>query len=437
MKKAISILITLCILLPLAVVPTAALDTNDQVNPTSSSGSIVNDACAFYGIEASTCTTETIAWYIAQQPQVLAEVYSLVYPDREDTFAASSVELQLPVYIVSMDQPGVYLDFNGDNGYLILTNISDIIAWKATGDLSELKELDSTYYSTADGFGYYENNQFIPYHSNIAPSGATYPCSSQPYAGQELAGDGAITDTAAYIQDRYGSGYSIMSGGGSRSLTNFPYFLQRPFSVYDFTNDNGALVGEGNCGLTSMFVLLNYLQSSGKCPSLPSSSVTHNIIAANDPFFATYAANSSYSINSPLTVPFLYAAIRQYAIDNYNYQTGALATHHFDETIEAVTFGSSINATHHLVWSFESQIQAEITAGRPVIFTVENSATYGDHAVVVNGYRIYVKESTVLGVTVKDYVYLMKLNDNWSTTGRYFDLSAFGSPLSFCITVTY
>ena len=177
---------------------------------------------------------------------------------------------------------------------------------------------------------------------------------------------------------------------------------------------------------------MNYLKSSGKYTTLPAANSKTNYDATQDPFYSKYSGTSNYKINTPKSLPNLYIAIRQYAIDNYGYETGETNPFNIATMIEKVgqKYNASIDASHIVVWSYETQVVDEINAGYPVIINVANSATYGSHSMVVTGYRLYTKTTTVAGVNFNSYVKLIKVNDNWNSNARYFDFTnynAFGS----------
>lgn len=69
--------------------------------------------------------------------------------------------------------------------------------------------------------------------------------------------------------------------------------------------------------------------------------------------------------------------------------------------------------------SLKNTLKSEIDGNRPgtISFT---SGTYGDHTVTYYGYNIYSKT----GTTSKLY---LKVNDNWSTSAKYVDISLLGS----------
>lgn len=192
---------------------------------------LIEEACERYSITEDECTAEILADYLTLDLQQLTNVYSLAYPDRSDKFSASSVERKIPVHIVTTDEDGICLDFNDNSGYMVISNNQEVICWEASGDLDFLKSGSEAYYSIFDGFGYYIDDQFVSYEAQyLSVDELNGLVLKEPYAGQDSAGDGEIFDTASYVADRYGDGYTIKSGD-NRSLL-FTYFTQSSLSIY-------------------------------------------------------------------------------------------------------------------------------------------------------------------------------------------------------------
>ena len=430
MKKRIFSL-TVAIALAFNLFPIAL--ASELINPQPQS--IISAASEEFNVSEESCNAQMLSSYISDNTDSLSAIYDYAFPESSETFAATSVEFQLPVYVVTLNKEGIYLDFNDDNGYMILVDGNDVVAWETTGDLGYLKGLDSTFYSIFDGFGYYEGSQFLPYERAYLTEAELQNInfsSNDPYKGQGTAGDGDIISPTPYVEDRYGSGYKVESGDAKSLPKAFSYFRQSNLSIYYETKSNGREYSEGNCTLSSIFAALNYFKTSGKYTSLPASTSKTSYDATKDSFYSKYKNNSSYRIETPKSLPNLYLAIRQYAIDNYGNETTDTNPFDVPTIIREIgkKYNASLSANHILVWSYESQVVDEIKAGYPVIINVLNSSTYNSHSMVVTGYSLYTKTTTVAGLNIKNYVKLIKLNDNWSDSPRYFDFTnynAFGS----------
>ena len=411
MKKVISLFVITALVLPLLCMPISATEVN--------------------AVE-----------YIVNNVDALADVYAQLHPDSDEVFEGQSVELLLPVTIISTNSTGTYIDFDGDNGYMVVQGNNEVIAWEVSGDLTYLKDLESTYFSIVDGFGYLNGGSFVLYETNAVDQESVVAGSA--YNGQDgdVAGDGIIWNYISYMSDRY-DGYSFV--GYDVLDSTFEYVNQDSFSFYHTITANGALASEGNCGLSAVYALLNYLGSSGKC-NFPNSSDMGTYYPANDYFYEIYAEDPEYAIPNSVSVPRLYYAVRQCAVENFIYQTGGFETSYTDDVIEMVAeqYSNNVDATIHSLGSFDSHVVPEIAEDDPVYVCVSNSSTYGTHAMVVTGYRIYKKTTTILGINYTNYVYLLRVNDNWQsdaraaalgrpTAARYLDLTAYGRN---CIYIT-
>ena len=410
MKKVVSLLIAIAMVLPLLCLPVSAIE--------------------YDAIE-----------YIVNNVDTLAEVYAQLHPDSDEVFEGQSVEFMLPVAIVSTDSVGTYIDFDGENGYMVVQGNNEVIAWEVAGDLTYLKDLESTYFSIVDGFGYLDGGSFILYETNAVDQESMVVDSS--YQGQQVAGDGTIIAPEQYMVDRYDSHYQLISVDFLNYT--FQYVNQMDYSFY--RTASGA--SEGNCALSSMFALLNYLGLSGKC-NLPSIDDTHRYYCTIDPFYEIYADDPDYNVQTSLLLPELYYTVRQYAINPFCYETYGLETAYIDDIIEmaAEHYSNNVDATVRSLGNFDSHVVSELAQDDPVIIVVSNSTTYGNHAMVVTGYHVYRKTTTILGIDFHDYVYLLRVNDNWLsdegslsddepltlTGARYFDLTAYNRTCAY-ITV--
>lgn len=400
---------------------------------------------AMQGVPAGQVTEENIRDYVAPDCETVATFivdhlaeftaeYNKELEEGEAPMRATSCEFSIPVYITTTEQDGVYLDFDGDNGYMIVVDNYEIAAYAAQGDLPYLRDKESALYSIYDGFVYYDaDGNLVPYAVEAMTEADWEEYSrvslEKRYNGQKGSGnDGQIYDPDAFVKDKYGSGYSVYS---SKTLKNFKYVSQSELSVY-YEVRNGSRYSEGNCSLAAAYALMNYLQSSGKYPKLPKSSATVSYQANKDTFYNKYKQKSNYAIETPKILPALYVAIRDYAEKQYGYEVSGTNPFNIATMVKQVgkQYGYNLKTSHIVVWSYETQAVKEIDAGYPIIWNMANSSTYGSHSTVVTGYRTYRKTKSFLGIKINSYVKLMALNDNWNKSVQYFDFTnylAFGS----------
>lgn len=381
---------------------------------------------------ASDCAS--VAYFIIDNLSLFAEEYNRSLSEGELPFEGTSCEGILPVYVTTLEQEGLYLDFNDENGYMIVLDDYSVVAFETTGDLDYLKELDYTYYGLYDGFLYQnEEDDFVPYEfTELTEEEWNAYLESElekkSYEGQTKGRDGCIYDPNAFVKDKYGKSYSVYE---ENTLPGYEYMDQFDLSIYHELKDEIPL-SEGNCSLASVYSLLNYLKISGQYPKLPSSSSEIWYDATKDSFYKKYSKKTNYEITTPIKLPELYLKIREYAINTYGYEVSGTNPFRIPKMIEAVgkKYGCSLKTKHILVWSYESQVVKEIDNGHPTIWNMANSSSYGSHSTVVTGYKTYRKTKKVLGFKLYSYVQLLELNDNWKTTAQYFDFTnyaAFGS----------
>lgn len=365
---------------------------------------------------------ETVANFIIENINLFVEEYNEQLEEDLTQFEASSCEKMIPVYVVTIEEEGIYIDFDGDNGYMIILDDYEVIAFETSGDIDYIKELEYTYYSIYDGFLYIDNDNYVPYDFQEITENEWeefYQIEMQgSYAGQESGTDGEIVDTDAYVADRYGNGYTVYD---ENKLIGYKYVTQGALSIY-FKNGTDS---EGNCSLASIYSLMNYLQRSGKYPDLPSSSSYVKYYATSDSFYSKYANDDTYVIKSPVVWPELYLKVRNYAVKNYGYEVDGTNPFNIETIIKEVgkEYGYTLSTNHILVWTYEAQVVDEIDAGYPIIWNMANSSTYNSHTAVVTGYKTYRKTTTILGIKFYSYVQLMQLNDNWNASARYFDFT--------------
>lgn len=369
--------------------------------------------------------------YICNNLELLSKAINQEEGNEDLCFNATYCEERIPVYVTSLDVDGIYLDFNGNNGYMVVVD-DGVVAFETKGDLAYLKGLDKCYYSLSDKFVYYDaRSNIVPYEPRpvLTSEELEKIVLEKKYLGQEQAGDGTITNPDLYVKDKYGSEYSASK---SNSLFRFEYMDQYDLSIYHEIK-NGVPYSEGNCVLSSIYALMNYLQSSGKYPKLPASTQKTSYDATKDAFYKTYASKSNYSIETPKTLPKLYLSIRNYAVKNYGYKVGSVFIFNIEDIIKGVAkeYGYKLIKTNHIVcWTYENQVIKEINSGYPTLWNCTNSSTYKNHTLVVTGYKQYRKVRKFLGVKFYSYVNLMQVNDNWSNSARYFDFTnyvAFGT----------
>lgn len=138
LKKYIFYSLAICVLL---LLPTAITAYNEGVNSSKS---------------------ERTADYILNNLDEFSESYNSQVGQNEGVyFNPTDCEYRISVSILGQDEKAVYLDFNDDNGYMVVYE-DEIVKIAPSGDLDYLRSFGGEiYYSTIDEkFGYYENGEF-------------------------------------------------------------------------------------------------------------------------------------------------------------------------------------------------------------------------------------------------------------------------------------
>ena len=346
---------------------------------------------------------------------------------------ATFVEDRKPVINVTDNTEAVYLDFDGENGYAVIGNNYTMLTFSSTGDLEYLKELDTILFSEDDGFVYETEYGYARYDFEYPDEGYWSEIRfGKFYNGQYRdygEGSGFIIDPSKYIKSRYGSGYTAMP---LKELKGYTNVYQRDYSIY-YLLSSSSIKYEGNCTLSAMCGIMQYLRDHKNMSLIPHNTVTVN--PANDSFYTKFLNKGYLASNS--TVPQIYADIRREPISyGYDRESTAWVSFNMDNIYDNVMYNygySKHKSTMVILWSFESQVKKEIDAGYPTMWNT-GRGQYGAHSMVVKGYQQFYKQHKIWFIKWKEYKNLMLLNDNWIVTDdhnnmvsdRYFDLDAYG-----------
>lgn len=357
---------------------------------------------------------DAVADFICDNLSYFKKVYNNADGGSGD-FGAAGVEYRRDIKVTGADSSvtdGVYLDFDADNGYMVIADDYTVYAFETEGDLPQVRNNADVGYNVLDGFGEYDpsgNFISIAYPSASAETWAETPVSS---AGQYGSGDGEIYDADAYVADVYGSDYVLSS---AKELPDF-YFTKQA--------DTGFYKAEGNCMLNACYNILGYLSINGACPDIVSPYAEEYV--ESDPYAARYA-KKNVTPRFPDFYPTLYLKVRKAAIEKYGYTV--IQGNPFTEpgiiSTVASGYGYSLKINHDIFRSFAYDVLPFINAGYPVLWNTANSKTYQSHTMTVMGYRIYAKKASFLGINFYKYEKLLEISDNWAYSARYFDYGSY------------
>ena len=395
--------------------------------------------------------------------------------ESDERLNATSIEYSSFVNLLEDDSYGLYIDFNGDNGYAVITSDLNIYKLETKGDYQLLKNKDLCY-SRLDGFVYKDSQgvyqrvftenhsglNMSPYHSgNIADKSAAYP-------GQSEAGDGEIESAkiGEYISARYPD-YTykdklenLASNFDFAEQANTSYYIKKECEE-DGTDLNNTYWSEGNCALNSMFNIMRSWSKNSKISPIAHSATTdirttitsdvlypewgNSIVrtttssssgakSGGDETVGYYYWRQNYS-SSLKVMPNLYTNIRAYAISQYGYTPeSGFNANNVPSTLEYVArtnYGITIDVTHT---STISTAISSLNSGKAVYLSINNSSTYGNHGVALIGYQEYSYTTGWWIFSQTHYAYFYQIADGWNDTAMYFDPNTDASPsISFCV----
>lgn len=152
-----------------------------------------------------------------------------------DESAITAIEYANYIDVVNEDFEVLYIDFSGDNGFLVLNDETDeIYEFNDHGDLVELRHASNYHYSIHDSFVVFDEVKNIYekiYDANFEDVICTNDeilSSPEIHGGQDREGDGQIYDLNAYVSSRY-PGYTYVQ---SKYIRNYRVVYQTDNSVY-------------------------------------------------------------------------------------------------------------------------------------------------------------------------------------------------------------
>lgn len=373
----------------------------------------------------------------------------------ETQLNASYIEYSCIINLVEDDNFGLYIDFNGDNGYAVMTGNYNIYELKVEGDLQTIKEMEEVYYSYIDGFVYIdENNNYqriikderIP--SNVSTQSTVYPGQSRP-------GDGEIERT--YIKDYVAQRYpefvydscneSVSLGFDYEDQSSTSYYIKFPCDK-DGNKLSNYSNSEENCSVTALCNLLrswtrksfisgiDYSSRTNICEAIKkdfyyilygvkrvsTASTNTSVLSGGDTNSEYYYWRTNYTwyLDSMLN---LYSNLRVYAIAKYGFSpVKGLST---DNAMDVATYVAkntynvdiSLSKTDSVATAINS-----IDSGKAVYMAMYNSISYGNHAVALIGYHRYTfKINLSSSFALTFYAHFYQLADGWHNSAYYFD----------------
>lgn len=188
-------------------------------------------------------------------------------------------------------------------------------------------------------------------------------------------GYGNIYDSYAYVNNKYGSGWTSSYWGTIASLVT-------PHLLTEWSDNN-------NCTLVAMTTIFEYFRNQNIMSGIPATNTINSDVKS-------IATSYGYTPESG-TNPWYISDIATDLLKKYGNTTG------------------SSNSVY--VWTF-STVTDDIDAKRPLISNI-NSGYYADHSVTVVGYSDFSR------YWYDDDKEFLKVYDGWTKDGRYIDWDLF------------
>lgn len=350
---------------------------------------------------------------------------------------ASRIESYCLTYIIDEDEYGVYIDFDGEHGYLLTTFTYVLYVLETEGDLPYLRDVDFTYYSIVDGFVYHNGTNYVRYDQIT-----TYNNSEIVYGynGQSSTGEGDIYNIDSYMADRYSSYKLEETVEDIRKTYEFGFNMTSLSTFIERVSTDGGytyplIYPERNCALVAVFNVLSSWGETGYFSGMPArTDYKENFYdtVTQDSLYAEYGTghggvgiSSYWTLNSETYLrraPELYVTLRRYskAGDNYTPVSGLTTA----QARNAFIYGTS--DYHHTIYPKQStsfaDVMTSLQENRAVFMGVVNSTTFGEnHAVALLGYRKYSYKTGVWIFQQSHTAYFYMIDDGQMGSLTYFD----------------
>ncbi len=310
---------------------------------------------------------------------------------------------------------GVYIDFNGHNGYVVTGENLTVYEFEVEGmSLNDDFVKSNLVYDVLSGFSY---DGIVRESVDDLPMYGGYDTTING-----VNSGGYITDAEAYVRDEYHDDYRIYKSENASTMTGQS---QWPHSVYI---KNG--MSEGNCGVLAAYNLLMHYRYERSYYSLPYGK-TYRYYDPSTEEIALYNQKKSeggYSIydtednGSQRRWSYLYIETRQESI-NVTGKVEGLTSWQTRDILNNVMSNNGYSTRFKVIeiWSM-STVTSRIDDGEALIWGTIGS-TYGNHLMMISGYDIFVRTQRILFVNVKYYKDFFELRDGHNSTATYYDFN--------------
>jgi len=350
------------------------------------------------------------------------------------SFNPNYVENKYEVYLIDNETYSTFLDFDGDNGYMLVADNYELLDFKTEGQLDYFDYGYEVCYSLETNYCFYyeEEERYISFDAinylgqepdDTLRGRCIFKYDISKYTAR-LEGN-IIHDYEYYINKRYGSKYKYVTSTGYSNNYRFP--TQSEYAFYSVDGENS----EGNCGLAALYHSYFYgslRYNDKKYKGCKSYGV---LLEASkyDPYYYSiinnpkkYGASYIFDISYTHAYPKSYLEIRNWMQKNAKYRCGGTSARNLARCIKDIIYNNAkvkVKPKAELFLTFRDIKSLVDKKCLPIIGVDDN--VWGCHFMTITGYRVYEKRSTFWIFTSVIPVNLIQLCDNQIGLPTYMD----------------
>lgn len=393
--------------------------------------------------------TQAVAAFIQNNLETFVQKYNQSREDESEYLHASSVERTKIVNLIEDENYGAYIDFDGDNGYVVVTGDYTIYDLQTEGDLDYLDNAANIYYGYGK-FHWLDQNGTLQLFAEA--ESAPTPAEQPAYEGNAGKDDkGVIINLSEYANANY-SKYTYEGNKFGGNKVAFNYATQESLSYYlwNACNAMGTILDytpqyEENCSLAAMYNIFKNWGQYGKLNVPYATTLNLNDAIENDPLYATYGnkivpfidsrGNTNYRYwitdNGNLrAMPAVYDKIRSYTIsgsyipakDFYKPDEGFNSE--YVPTIMELTadyYDSGANVFVNYTYT-EANALISIQNGKAAYLSLQNDPVYINHGVAIIDYHYYTHKSGWWIFQTVETATILEIANGWYDFPTYYDI---------------
>ncbi len=409
--------------------------------------------------------TQAVAAFIQNNLETFVQKYNQSREDESEYLHASSVERTKIVNLIEDENYGAYIDFDGDNGYVVVTGDYTIYDLQTEGDLDYLDNAANIYYSYFDGFYRLDDGLYVRFEGDEQQQTVSADVANTTPAGVDQ--DGYIINLESYIASVYDD-YTYNASALSGYVPNYIFQTQSETSYYVWypadANGNQYHFGvrsEGNCALTAMSNILKFWGQENLVNIDYSTTMNLTSTIQNNPFyndFSDYKVRNYFLYNSNIAasadnppkaiwfvnyyenlsnIPFTYYEIYNYCVSNYGYtpESGFQASNVpavLEYVVEKYDYNNRVNID--VVQTTDAaNVRNSMHQGRAVYMSLNNDPVYGNHGVAIIDIDEYKYEEGWWIFSETKYAYFYEIVNGDYDGRSYYDPNANnGASISYC-----